>query len=146
MRTLILLGGLALAALMLAPPVLGASFFRSVADADARKECGACHMPYPPALMPARSWEKIIGALPNHFGEDASLPEPTRLKILAYMTGNAGDAPKGNAWFMTRVKKADTPARITEMPFWRAIHGGFSPASFKRRGVKKPGNCLGCHG
>lgn len=146
MRSPMIFGGLTLTACLLAPPVLGAGFFRSVADADARKECGACHMPYPPALMPARSWEKILGSLDSHFGENAALPEPTRLKILAYMTGNAGDAPKGNAWFMARLRKTDTPARITEMPFWRAIHGGFSPRSFKRAGVKRPGNCLGCHG
>ncbi|TRZ56674.1 MAG: hypothetical protein D4S02_15065, partial [Rhodocyclaceae bacterium] len=23
------------------------------------KECGACHFPYQPALMPARSWRKV---------------------------------------------------------------------------------------
>ena len=123
-----------------------ANFFHSVKDKTVVKECGACHMVYPPSLLPARSWKKIIDHLGDHFGEVATLPEPARIAILGFYGRGAADGSSSDGWFMRGVRPADTPARITHMPFWRAIHGGFSAASFKRPGVKKPGNCIGCHG
>ena len=131
---------------VVATSTYAAGFFHSVRDPETKKECGACHMVYPPSLMPARSWEKIIGSLENHFGENASLPEPARQKILAFMTANAGDSGAADSWFMRGVRDTDTPPRITEMPFWRSIHGGFPITAFKRASVKKRGNCIGCHG
>jgi Dihaem cytochrome c len=123
-----------------------ASFFHSVKDRTALKECGACHMAYPPALLPGRSWQKIIGNLANHFGEVASLPEKTQADLLLFYVGNAGDSPGGEHYFMNRLRSGDLPARITQMPFWRGIHGGFGASAFTRPNVRKPGNCIGCHG
>ncbi len=145
MRSLTLAALFTGASAFLISSAFAAGFFHSVKDPATKKECGACHMVYPPALLPARSWEKIVGDLSNHFGEDASLPDPVRANILAYLTQNAGDSGQTNSWFMRGVRDNVVPPRITEMPFWRGIHGGFSPASFKRPGVKKRGNCLGCH-
>ena len=54
------------------------------------KECGACHMAYPPTLLPAVSWRKIVATLDDHFGENASLDKETRDKIEAYLVANAG--------------------------------------------------------
>ena len=136
----------ALVAGVLATTALAAGFFHSVTDTVAAKECGACHMAYPAALLPARSWQKIIDSLDKHFGEDASLPEPARLRILAYMTANAADSQSKDSWFVRGVPGNITPTRITELPFWRSIHGGFPASAFKRASVRKKGNCLGCHG
>ena len=138
-------GALALCTILLAQSAAAAGFFHSVKDPVVVKECGACHMVYPPALLPARSWAKIIGDLGNHFGDDATLPAGTQVKVLAYYTKTAGDAGKGNG-FMRGLKASMTPPRITKMPFWLGIHGGFNPAAFTRPQVKKIGNCLGCHG
>ena len=41
-----------------------------------KQECGSCHFAYPPSFLPARSWEKIMKNLSDHFGENAEfLPE-----------------------------------------------------------------------
>ena len=40
-------------------------------------ECGACHLAYPPALLPARSWQRLMAGLDTHFGSDASLDAAT---------------------------------------------------------------------
>ena len=146
MRSITLAGCFGLGAALLASSALAAGFFHSVKDPVTKRECGACHMVYPPALLPARSWQKILGHLDNHFGDNAAMPEPTRQKILAYMTQNAGDSGATDGWFLRGVQDTETPARITDMPFWRAIHGGFPVTSFKRPAVKKRGNCIGCHG
>jgi hypothetical protein len=146
LRVIAKLGAIALAFVVLADSAGAVSFFRSVKEPMIVKECGACHMVYPPALLPARSWAKIIGDLGNHFGDDATLPAASLAAVLEYYTKNAGDMGKGSGRFMGRLKASVTPPRITKMPFWLGIHGRFSPASFTQPKVKKIGNCLGCHG
>ena len=37
------------------------------------QECGSCHVPYPPGLLPNESWQRLMANLPQHFGTDASL-------------------------------------------------------------------------
>ncbi len=34
------------------------------------EECGACHLAYPPSLLPQASWRGIMDGLADHFGED----------------------------------------------------------------------------
>ncbi len=63
-----------------------------VTDPLTRTECSACHMAYPAALLPARSWTALMADLPNHFGEDASLDEASRGQIESYLVANAADS------------------------------------------------------
>jgi hypothetical protein len=42
-----------------------------------RAECGSCHLAYPPGLLPAASWQRIMIRLEGHFGDDASLDPAT---------------------------------------------------------------------
>lgn len=111
------------------------------------KECGACHLAFPPQMLPARSWEKLMGGLANHFGEDASLPEATQAEIAAYLAANAADGSKSRYGkkFMRRIDAAATPLRITETPFWRRAHDEISAARFTTASVKTPANCVACH-
>src|SRR5258707_12423348 len=39
------------------------------------KECGACHLVFPPQMLPTRSWQKLMGDLKAHFGQDASIAD-----------------------------------------------------------------------
>ena len=50
-------------------------------------ECGGCHLAYPAWLLPATAWERIMGSLADHFGDDASLDPTTVLDISAYLRG-----------------------------------------------------------
>ena len=118
-----------------------------VDHAATRKECGACHMVFPPQMLPARSWQKLMGDLKSHFGEDASLAEPLRADIAAYLDAHAADA-KGtkNAKRYLRGLAADaTPLRITATPFWKRAHGEVSAGQFTTAAVKSPANCVACH-
>ena len=47
------------------------------------KECAACHMAFPPQMLPARSWEALMGDLANHFGENAQLDAAAAADIKA---------------------------------------------------------------
>lgn len=108
-----------------------------------RKECGACHMPYPPMLLPARSWEAITGNLKEHFGEDASLSPDATAAIRKFLVGNAADANGQVSGFIRGVADDQTPMRITELPFFNAEHGRFRDEAVKKVGTMS--NCLACH-
>jgi cytochrome c551/c552 len=111
------------------------------------KECAACHMAYPPQMLPTRSWQKIMGGLADHFGEDASLAEPVRADILSYLTAHAADAP-GSAQgprYLRGLGADATPLRITQMPFWTRAHNEVSASAFAAPAVKSPANCAACH-
>ncbi|NQV48154.1 MAG: cytochrome C [Rhodospirillaceae bacterium] len=98
-------------------------------DAVTVNECGACHAPYGPRFLPAYSWNKIMGDLGNHFGEDASLDEASRKHILAYMVGK---------------NSIDIPIRITERTWFVRIHKK-SVSQADRAAAGKMSNCQACH-
>jgi mono/diheme cytochrome c family protein len=109
-----------------------------------KAECAACHMAFQPQMLPARSWQAIMGDLANHFGENAQLDAAVTADITAYLVANAGDAGGKKNGMMRRLDDKETPLRITEMPWWvRSHRGEVSDASFKRAGSKA--NCAACH-
>jgi hypothetical protein len=104
-----------------------------IADEVVKKECGACHMAFQPAFLPAASWQKMMAGLDNHFGENASLDEATAKRITDYLVANAGRDMKGEA-----------PLRISELPWFKREHGKeVSPAMLKK--AKSFANCTACH-
>jgi len=64
------------------------------AKAETERECGACHNFIPPQEEPMQEWHDILQNLSHHMGEDASLPEPLRSDIEAYLVENASDGPE----------------------------------------------------
>lgn len=64
------------------------------AKMEAERECGACHEFIPPQAQPMQEWRDILRNLPNHMGEDATLPEPLRSDIEAYLVAHASDGPE----------------------------------------------------
>jgi len=105
-----------------------------IKDAVTVKECGACHQPYDPGLMPQGSWRRVMANLQNHFGDDASLDETTRAHIEKFL--------------VSRALKGDGPLRITEQRWFTQEHrGGFSFSFFdKDPAPTNLSNCNSCHG
>lgn len=139
-----------LAALMfagLAPAVLAdddGMRLKPVTHEATKAECAACHMAFQPQMLPARSWEKIMAGLDDHFGENAALDAAVAADIQAYLVANAGDAGGKKNRMMRGIADADTPLRITETPWWvRAHRGEVSDAAFKKAGSRA--NCAVCH-
>jgi len=98
-----------------------------IKDQVTKKECGDCHQPYGADALPQGSWKRIMADLPNHFGEDASLDEPTRKHIENYLVANA--------------VKGDGPLRITEQGWFSSVHRGEA----RLRAGASWSNCAGCH-
>ena len=92
-------------------------------DAVYIEECGACHLAYPPDLLPVASWERVMAGLEDHFGEDATLDEETGSHISAYLT-TQGLQP-GKPSTMSRLLRNlpdPPPLRITELPAFVNMH------------------------
>ena len=100
-------------------------------------ECGACHVAYPPRLLPAAAWRGIMERLDRHFGADASLDAKTAAEITAFLAANAGSDRVGPA--------ATAPARITETPWFRRKHRKLPDSAWIRPAVKSRANCPACH-
>lgn len=97
-----------------------------VANKVFKHECGACHFAYPPGLLPAKTWEKIltVEALSNHFGDNAESNEETVKILRDYAVANAADKSKNtrSIRIMRAVAAGGTPKRITEVLYIKRKH------------------------
>ena len=109
----------------------------SQVNAKFQQECASCHLAFPPGLLPAASWRKMMSGLDKHFGVDASLTPAEATEITAFLVKN-----ESNRW------SANTaPLRITDSEWFKAKHasGEINPAVWKRESIKSAANCLACH-
>lgn len=113
-----------------------------------RAECGACHFAFPPGLLPARSWEKLMGNLRDHFGDDAELAPDDYKRILNYLRAEAADrsdyARSRRAASM--IATDQTPLRITETRYFLRLHDEVPKRVFKNNPkLKTISQCKACH-
>ena len=137
----------ALTGVLILPGSANAFQLPQVSHAATLKECTACHMIFPPQMLPARSWTALMGNLANHFGENASLDAKVQADITAYLTANAADTPQYSRirGLLAGVADSEVPLRITDIPWWRRIHGDPANPIFKRPQYKSASNCIACH-
>jgi len=78
----------ALVVLLCAMPIFAhaAQLLPAPAEKTTAQQCSACHMAYPPRMLPARSWQALMSDLSHHFGEDASISDQDRATITGYLT------------------------------------------------------------
>ena len=143
MKTLVLATFLATLAL----PALADSV-RPVTDAETKAACGECHMVFQPAFLPARSWNKIMDGLKDHFGDNASLAPDKVARIRKVLVDGAGDA--GGNWgregkTLRGLEASATPLRLTEMPRFTRKHDRIAAREWKRPEVLTKSNCAACH-
>lgn len=99
-------------------------------------ECTACHVAYPPGLLPAESWQRLMGGLDQHFGNDATLDAAAAKEISAWLAQNAA-----------RSNQAAPPQdRITLSRWFTREHDEIGATTWKRPSIKSASNCSACHG
>ena len=112
------------------------------------EECGSCHFPYQPGLLPARSWTKVMSGLENHFGENAELPPEDVNNITDYLLNNAADHAnyKRSKRIMNSLRADDAPLRISETPYFIEKHNELSHAMVRDNPkVGSVSRCGACH-
>ncbi len=114
-------------------------------NATYKAECATCHMAYPPGMLPAASWRKMMNGLDRHFGENASLEPATRNEITTFLT--MWSAENTNPKYQRKYAESSTnpPIRITSTVWFRHKHDEIRPEVFRRKGVGSAANCVACH-
>ena len=102
-----------------------------------KQECAACHVAFPPGMLPADSWRRLLSNLPRHYGTDASLDAATVSEIATWLSANAGT--------YKRVREAPPEDRITRSAWFIREHDEVPGAVWKRPAVKSAANCAACH-
>lgn len=102
-----------------------------------RKECSACHVAYPPGMLPAASWQRVMGNLQNHYGTDASLDAATLQELSGWLKAHAGT--------YKRVSASPPDDRITRSAWFIREHNEVPAATWKLPAVKSAANCAACH-
>ncbi|KCV81119.1 cytochrome B561 [Actibacterium atlanticum] len=107
--------------------------------------CAACHMAYHPSTRPAASWELMMGGLGEHFGEDASLPEETRIEVAAWLTEHAAATTDSKPALLWSDLRESTPVALPDTEAWKRLHTSVDEASFRQRNIYSRSNCIACH-
>ena len=112
-----------------------------------RAECGACHTPFHPGLLPERSWRQLMGGLDRHFGENASLDAATAKTIADFLAANAADRSDARRArkVAAAIPAAQTPLRITETAWFERKHDELAAAVWKKPSIGSRANCGACH-
>ena len=97
-----------------------------------QQECASCHLAYPPGLLPAASWARLMDNLPRHFGTDASLDAASVQEISRWLQAHATDGA-GH-------RRAGTPPpedRITRSAWFVREHREVRATVWSRPSVKR---------
>ena len=104
------------------------------------QQCNVCHFAYPPGLLPAGSWKKLLDDMPQHFTGQVMINVDTQNEISQWLQANAGSFPP--------VAEEPPQNRITQSVWWKKIHLNNSklPAAvWKKPSVAKGSSCVACH-
>ena len=121
---------------------------RPVENETYQSECGGCHFAYQAGLLPGQDWQRIMDALVEHYGDDATLDELQAAEIRGYLLDNAADSStlsRARA-FSVGSDAGDALPRITNTRYFqrehyeipkRVVRGNAEVGSFS--------NCQACH-
>jgi len=104
-------------------------------NAKWKEECGSCHIAFPPKLLTADNWQKMMGGLDKHFGANAVLDAKDNKEILDFLTRYAGSGERYSA----------ASLRISDTPWFKREHREVSAKEWVHPQVKSRANCTACH-
>lgn len=113
-------------------------------------ECASCHAPFPPQLLAASDWAKIMAQLDRHYGVNASLDPTRRAAIADFLASHSGRAERTDTgaadaqlprittsrWFV-REHGSKTP-RSGSFADCAACHSGAAGGDYSERGLRRP--------
>ena len=105
-------------------------------DAKWKQECGSCHDAYPPRLLSADNWRRLMSSLDKHFGANAELDARDNKKILDFLERNAGSGERYSS----------STLRISDTPWFKHDHRVINEKEWTNPEVRSRSNCSACHG
>lgn len=104
-------------------------------------ECGSCHLAFPPALLAAADWHRVMTSLDKHYGDNASLDEATRRAIDDFLVRNAGSGRRTEG----AVDARGVLPRLTLTGWFRNKHDEVPAAVWRDKRIGSAANCAACH-
>ena len=102
-----------------------------------QQECAACHLAYPPGMLPASSWKRMMSGLDKHYGTDASLDAATVQQLSNWLQSHAGT--------YKRVAEEPPQDRISKSTWFERKHRAIAQKVWALASVKSASNCAACH-
>lgn len=118
------------------------------------QECGSCHVAYAPGLLPAASWQRLLGGLQRHFGSNAELDATSTATLGAWLQAHAASGRRAAvppqdritqaSWFQREHRELQArlapPAgsRATPASDCAACHTRAAEGSFREREIRLP--------
>jgi hypothetical protein len=112
------------------------------------KECGSCHFPYQPGLLPSNSWNKIMANLDKHFGVDASLASEDFVTLSKYLNDNSAEKNmqyKRSNRIVSSLLPGQVANSISTTPYIIEKHKRIRKDLISQKDVKGLFNCMACH-
>ena len=112
------------------------------------KECGSCHFPYQAGLLPSNAWNKMMGNLDNHFGDDASLSAENFQTLSKYLNDNSAEKNmnyKRSNRIVSSIPVGQIPDSISTTPYMIKKHKDIRKDLITQKEVKGLFNCIACH-
>lgn len=102
----------------------GGSEVAVVDNALYQQECGACHLAYQPGLLPARSWQRVMAGLDDHFGDNAELDAADAAALSAWLQAHAADRADGHRSraIAASIPPDEAPLRISSSRYFLRQH------------------------
>ena len=103
------------------------------------QQCSVCHAAYPPGMLPAGSWKKMLDEMPQHFTGQVMINLDTQNEISQWLQAHAGT--------FALVAEEPPQHRITLSVWWQKIHlnNKLPAAVWKKPSVSKGAACVACH-
>jgi hypothetical protein len=112
------------------------------------KECGSCHFPYQPGLLPANAWNKMMVNLDKHFGTDASLYPEDLQTLSKYLNDNSAEKNmqyKRSNRIVSSLRNGQIADSISTTPYIIEKHKDIRKNLITQAEVKGLFNCMACH-
>lgn len=125
-------------------------FFKSPALATSAQWsnlCGECHLAFHPALLPVRSWEKILDQQSDHFGEDLYLENDEIQTLRKFALQNAAETQltEASLFMASTLSPHTTPIQIIKTSYWQSTHAHIDFEVIQQRLQINPIDCDACH-
>jgi hypothetical protein len=105
-----------------------------------KAECASCHLAFPPALLTADDWHRVMTTLGSHYGDNATLDDASRRTIEQFLVANAA-----SGWRSKIGAAPGNPPRLTGTAWFQRKHDEVPAAVWKDKRVGSAANCAACH-
>ena len=112
------------------------------------KECGSCHFPYQPGLLPSNSWKKMMVNLDKHFETDATLAPEDFVTLSKYLNDNSAEKNmqyKRSNRIVSSLLPGQVADSISTTPYMIKKHKDIKKDLITQNEVKGLFNCMACH-